>query len=56
MYRIMLDKDECSMNQDQCDRETTVCVNKVPHIDGQKYVCECKEGFDRVDNLNCIGE
>ena len=44
------DKDECTLNQDQCDRATTLCVNQIPH-----YTCECLDGYDRVNDLRCTG-
>ena len=44
------DKDECTLNQDQCDRATTLCVNQIPH-----YTCECLDGYDRVNDLSCTG-
>ena len=56
LQNIILDKDECTKNQDQCDRGSTECVNKVPHEDGEKYICECLEGFDRYGDLICTGE
>ena len=33
--------DECDLNTDNCDVETTVCVNN----NGDGFTCECKPGF-----------
>ena len=44
------DKDECTMNQDQCDRATTLCVNQIPH-----YTCECLDEYDYHDGFSCTG-
>lgn len=45
------DKDECALGINDCNPETSICVNTLG-----SYVCYCKEGFQlSADGRTCEG-
>ena len=48
---LFADKDECDLNINDCNPETSICVNTLG-----SYVCHCKEGFVLgADGRTCEG-
>ena len=48
---LFADKDECELNINDCNPETSICVNTLG-----SYVCHCKEGFVLgADGRTCEG-
>ena len=50
-YFVHSDKDECALGINDCNPETSICVNTLG-----SYVCYCKEGFQLgADGRTCEG-
>ena len=48
---LFADKDECALGINNCNPETSICVNTLG-----SYVCYCKEGFVLgADGRTCEG-
>ena len=48
---LFVDKDECALGINDCNPETSICVNTLG-----SYVCHCKEGFVLgADGRTCEG-
>lgn len=60
------DLDECSLGFHSCDSSsldaqlgmylsTTRCVNQVPHLHNDDYMCDCEPGFENVQTGSVPG-
>ena len=47
---LITDVNECD-KPELCNRNSSICLN----IEGS-YTCQCKQGYDRVSNLKCVGK